>query len=109
MIGLLKEQLTLHTLQRKNDDCGGYTCHWIPGGSIWGSVTPLQPSKGVHEAVRVGEQDMLSATYSICVRAHTQLNRGQRLMWREKNLAIISEPVVDISQQWLSFLVSEIR
>ncbi|MFN7709853.1 MAG: head-tail adaptor protein [Holosporales bacterium] len=108
----LRQRVRLQTRRLESDDQGGYRERWQDLGEFWAELTP-QRGVGPHHAQNLGQQLQVQPSaalvYGVVFRIPTPVTAESRLIWRDKVLSVIGEPMVNERAQTIELIVAQIK
>lgn len=103
-IGTLRDRVQLQTKQMAHETAGGHSVVFNPLATVWARVTSL---KGRETREASGRTATIS--HSAVIRFRTDLNPGDRIIYRGKGLEIISAEDLNGRRAYLSCACTETK
>ncbi len=111
-IRALQERVDLVKLILDADEQGGFQESWKKCVTTWAKVTPLytQGYRGDHaKGIRLGGKEIQSLGYKVMLNVHYKDTEFQRVVWRDKILALTTQPESDETRRYIIFYASALQ
>ncbi len=101
-LGSLTDRVQLKSREMTPEDDGGHSAIYVPLATVWGRVRSLSGRAGQSADGRA-----VTISHAVALRFRTDVGPGDRIVYRGRNLEIVSAADLDGRRSWLSCLCSE--
>ena len=101
-IGTLTDRVQLRRREMVDEPGGGHTTLYVPVSSLWARVRSLSGREGVSADGRA-----LTVSHAVVLRFRTDVSPGDRLVYRGRNLDVVSASDLNGRRAYLSCTCSE--
>jgi len=110
--GELRELLMLLRSEDVSDELGGFDVSWNEVKTFYGKLEPIHPNAvygNANRGVRLGGASGRTNAFKITIRSQQGIENGDRLKWKKTILSIVTKPLHDQSNGWLTFYAVELQ
>jgi SPP1 family predicted phage head-tail adaptor len=101
-LGTLTDRVQIKTLQSVGDGAGGHERVYMPLSTVWARVRSLSGRQGTN-----ADGQAVAISHSVVMRFRGDLGPGDRLVYRGRNLDVVSAADLNGRKAYLSCACSE--
>jgi head-tail adaptor len=100
---MMQERVALYQKKSVSDNCGGSVDSWQLTSHVWAAIrlaTNRTYTQSQSIGQRIGGHEAKDALYEVILRHEIRIAAGMRLLWDQKLLVVVSDPVRQINKQF---------
>ena len=101
-IGTLTDRVQLRRRELTPDDAGGHSAVYLPLASVWGRVRSQSGRSG-----ETADGRSVTISHAVALRFRSDIGPGDRIVYRGRNLDVLSASDLNGRRTWLSCLCAE--